>query len=93
MLTPIMISRLLFKCYWMSHPLDNMKNIWAFQLLVGEKKNLTLSILKKGFGRNYRGGRKNSFLRLVEEVLIKSIIQAIPTYSMSYFKLPKGLIK
>lgn len=27
MLTPIMISRLVFKCYWVFHPLDNMKNI------------------------------------------------------------------
>lgn len=26
-------------------------------------------------------------------MLIKSVIQAIPTYTVSYFKIPKGLIK
>ena len=27
------------------------------------------------------------------KILIKAVIQVIPTYSMSFFKLPKGLIK
>lgn len=39
-------------------------------------------------------GLKEKILSQVgRQVLIKSIIQAIPTYFMSFFKLPKRLIK
>ena len=93
MLTPIMISRLLFKCYWMSHPLDNRKNIWAFQLLVGEKKKHNFVYIKERIWKKLQGWKEKLLSQAGREVLIKSIIQAIPTYSMSCFKLPKGLIK
>jgi len=38
--------------------------------------------------KNPRMGREATFCR---EVLIKSVIQAIPTYTMGYFKIPMGL--
>lgn len=39
-------------------------------------------------------GWKEGFLsRASKEVLIKVVVQAIPSYIMSFFKLPKGVCK
>ena len=43
--------------------------------------------------KKLQGLKQKLLSQASREVLIKSVIQAIPTYSMSCFKLPKGLIK
>ena len=43
--------------------------------------------------RKLQGLKEKLLSQAGGEVLIKSIIQAIPTYTMSCFKLPKWLIK
>lgn len=43
--------------------------------------------------KKLKGWKEKLFFRANREVLIKVVIQAIPTYSMSCFRLPGGLIK
>ncbi|XP_075670283.1 putative mitochondrial protein AtMg00310 [Castanea sativa] len=43
--------------------------------------------------KKLQGWKEKLLSQAGRETLIKSVIQAIPTYTMSCFKLPKGLIK
>ena len=43
--------------------------------------------------KKLQGWKEKIISQASREVLIKAVIQAIPTYTMSCFKLPKGLIK
>lgn len=43
------------------------------------------------FGVSYKARRKKLLLQAGREVLLKAMVQAIPTFTMNYFKLPIGL--
>ena len=61
--------------------------------LVGREKKKSFSIIKERIWRKVKGWKEKLLSQAGREILIKAVIQAIRTYTMSCFKLPKGLIK
>ena len=60
--------------------------------LVGHAKKKSFSIIKERIWRKLKGWKEKLLSQAGREILVKAVIQAIPTYTMSGFKLPKGLI-
>ena len=57
----------------------------------GKNKVNTFKELREGIAKRVTSWKEKFTSKARREVLIKSIAQAIPMYSMSPFKLPKGL--
>ena len=60
---------------------------------VGSATNGAFKFLKDRIWNKIQGWVEQCLSSDGKEVLIKSVAQAIPTYSMSCFKLPRGLCK
>jgi hypothetical protein len=60
---------------------------------VGSATNGAFKFLKDSIWNKIQGWMEQCLSSGGKEVLIKSIARAIPTYSMSCFKLPRGLCK
>ena len=59
--------------------------------LVGKNKRLTFNAIKEKLGTVLAGWEEKLLSKAGKEVLIKVVAQAIPTYTMSCFKLPNSL--
>ena len=70
----------------------NFEKYLGLPALVGRGKKQKFSYIKERVWKKLQGWKEKLLSQAGKEVLIKSVIQAIPTYAMSYFKLPKGLI-
>ena len=70
-----------------------MKNIWGCWHWWGRDKKQSFIYLKERVWQKLQGWKEKILSHASREVLIKSVIQAIPTNTMSYSKLPKGLVK
>ena len=59
--------------------------------LVGRRKKEGFNFIKEKVWRKLQGWEGKLLSQAGREVLIKVVIQAIPTYAMGCFKLPLGL--
>ena len=55
---------------------------------VGRKRKASLAFIKERVRKKLQGWKKKILSQAGREVLLKAVVQAIPTYSMSCFKLP-----
>ena len=60
---------------------------------VGRHKKKSFSNIKEKIWKKLKGWKEKLFSQAGKEIFIKVVIQAISTYTMSCFKLLKGLTK
>ena len=58
---------------------------------MGRHKNASFDYIKERVWRTLQGWKEKLLSQARREVLIKAVVQAIPTFTMSCFKLPMGL--
>ena len=63
----------------------------GFPFIIGKSKNQVFAEIKEKVGKKLSGWKEKMLLMGGKEILIKVVAQAIPTYTMSCFLLPKGL--
>jgi len=70
---------------------DHQDKYLGLPMHVGRSKNRAFCAIKDRIGRQLAGWMNRLVSWAGREVLIKAVAQAIPTYAMSIFKLPKDL--
>ena len=67
----------------------NLEKYLGLPAFVGKSKKQTFNALKARIAQRLHGWKERLLSKAGRAVLIKSVAQAIPTYTMSCFKLPK----
>jgi len=61
--------------------------------MVGRNRNASLNFIKERVWGKVQGWKQKLLSQASKEVLLKVIVQAIPTFAMSCFRLPVGLCR
>ena len=59
--------------------------------IIGRSKSLVFADIRQRMGKKLSGWKGKLLSIGGREILIKAVAQAVPTYTISYFLLPKGL--
>lgn len=60
--------------------------------IIGRSKNTVFACLKERLWKKIQGWKERLMFRAGKEILLKAVVQAIPAYMMSVFKIPDGVI-
>ena len=71
--------------------MENCEKYLGLPMIGGKSKVNTFKDLREKITKRVLGWKEKYISKVEHEVLIKTIAQAIPTYSMSIFKIPKAL--
>uniref|UniRef100_A0A2N9HN71 Reverse transcriptase domain-containing protein n=1 Tax=Fagus sylvatica TaxID=28930 RepID=A0A2N9HN71_FAGSY len=74
---------------WGVRGVANFERYLGLPAMVGKSKQQTFMGLKEVLARRLQGWKERSLSKAGRAILIKTIAQAIPTYTMTCFKLPK----
>lgn len=61
--------------------------------VVGRRKKVSLNYIKDRVWGKLQGWKEKLLSQVENEVLLKAMVQVIPTFAMSCFKLPIGLFQ
>ena len=73
--------------------IQHYKKYLGLPSFVGKQKKQCFTHLKERIWAKMQGWKEKLLSQAGKEVMIKAVIQSIPTYSMSVFKIPVGLCK
>ena len=74
-----------------TNPTTQFEKYLGLPSIVGRAKRRAFNEIKDRVWRRLQGWNEKLLSQAGREILIKAVIQAIPTYAMSCFKLPAGL--
>ena len=86
-----MIVRERIRCMLNARIVSEFEKYLGLPMVGGKNKMSTFKDLWEKIAKRVTGWKEKFISKAGREVLIKTIAQAIPTYSMSLFKLPRGL--
>jgi len=72
---------------------NRYENYLGLPALIGRSRISTFSGIKGRIWNRVNGWKEKFLTHAGKEVLIKAVLQAIPTYTMSVFQLPKSLVR
>lgn len=65
----------------------------SLHVVFGRSKKDVFKFVVERVWRKVKGWKENFLSRVGKEVLIKGVVQVIPTYIMSFYRIPKNCCK